>query len=311
MPLSVAVPLAVCVLLAVTAPRLSRALVPRVAAWMLTCAAAVGAALWTGALALLAFAGLGRVRAVAALGPWSVSFLHTQDPVSTPLACAAGTVLAGCLAWAAVTAYRRGRVLTAAYRKAARLPDDRELIVVDAPRIEAFALPGRPGRVVVSTGMLRSLEPAEWEAVLAHEQAHLRHHHHAFLHVLHLAAVLCPLMLPLAREGEYAVERWADEEAAEAVGDRTLLARALARAALAGQPAHPAPAATGGPVPRRVRALLSRPPARRRTGSLLVVTLLLLLGLAGLGQATADTRALYEQALHTYAVRHCGGHPCR
>ncbi|MGW5545268.1 M56 family peptidase, partial [Streptomyces sp. NPDC003998] len=55
------------------------------------------------------------------------------------------------------------------------------------------------------------------------------------------------------------------------VGDRRLIARAIARAALAGQAArsaHPgrpdfAPAATTGPVPQRVQALLAAPLATR------------------------------------------------
>ena len=56
-----------------------------------------------------------------------------------------------------------------------------------------------------------------------------------------------------------------DEDAAAAVGDRPLVARAVARAALTagGRPLHGL-AATGGPVPQRVRALLAPPPAFRR-----------------------------------------------
>ncbi|MFE4869895.1 hypothetical protein [Streptomyces sp. NPDC056682] len=53
---------------------------------------------------------------------------------------------------------------------------------------------------------------------------------------------------------------WADEEAGTLVGLRPLVARTVARAALAAKraPRHSL-AATGGPVPQRVRALLAPP----------------------------------------------------
>jgi predicted transcriptional regulator len=47
------------------------------------------------------------------------------------------------------------------------------------------------------------------------------------------AAAVNPLLAPVREAVTYLVERWADEEAAEAVADRRLVARAVARAALA------------------------------------------------------------------------------
>jgi len=49
-------------------------------------------------------------------------------------------------------------------------------IVSDARPI-AYVEAGRDAAVVVSTGMLRALQPGERRAMLAHEAAHLRHRH--------------------------------------------------------------------------------------------------------------------------------------
>ncbi|NEC92711.1 M56 family peptidase, partial [Streptomyces sp. SID12501] len=88
-----------------------------------------------------------------------------------------------------------------------------------------------------------------------------------------------------------AAERAADETAATAVGDRRLIATAIARAALAGH-ASPstrpdfAPAATTGPVPQRVAALLAPSPARSRTRR---PTALLLVACTALSLAAGTT----------------------
>ena len=83
-----------------------------------------------------------------------------------------------------------------------------------------------------------------------------------------------PLLRPAARAVEYTVERWADERAATAVGDRRLVAHAIGRAALAAKANRPRrviPDALGavfsgtrvrGARPRRPRAPARRRPAR-------------------------------------------------
>src|SRR5690606_21997816 len=77
-----------------------------------------------------------------------------------------------------------------------------------------------------------------------------------------LRAVLPPLR-PLSERLRLAVERWADEDAAEAVGDRALVARTIAKAALAHPPAPgPAGAFADSGVVQRVEALLGAPPGR-------------------------------------------------
>ncbi|CAM5499641.1 M56 family metallopeptidase [Streptomyces atroolivaceus] len=144
-----------------------------------------------------------------------------------------------------------------------------DLAVIPSPDAYAYALPGgrgRDGRVVVSTAMMECLDVHERRALVAHERAHLTGRHHRHLLVTQLAARANPFLLPLRTAVAYSTERWADEEAAYAVGSRRAVATAVGRAALfSHRPPGPVvlPAfAAAGPVPRRVAALLDpEPPA--------------------------------------------------
>lgn len=148
--------------------------------------------------------------------------------------------------------------------------------------------------------MLSCLDGREREALLAHERAHLRGRHHLFQAVWRLSAAANPMLRPLAGSGCYVLERWADEEAADRVGDRSVVARAVARAALAASGApHRSLAATGGAVPRRVKALLAAPPRQRRLPlPLLAGGLLLALCCGSLADATMDNEEIVETAMY-------------
>ncbi|MFE5582593.1 M56 family metallopeptidase [Kitasatospora sp. NPDC056531] len=196
-------------------------------------------------------------------------------------------------------------------------PEDHPLTVLDDDRADAFALPGRlrrpgrpgePGRIVVTSGMLRALSGPERSALLAHERAHLAARHHVFLALAEHAADLHPALRPLRAPLGYHLERWADEVAAARVGDRAVTARAVGRAALAANrspwPARPrlVAAAHSGPVPRRVAALLQPRPAatpgtRLRAVALALAACLALTTGATL-EATADLHHTVEAAQH-------------
>ena len=210
---------------------------------------------------------------------------HLPEPVPDAVAVLALAALAG----AAVQLGRdlRRRAGTVRRLRGPEPPED-GLVVADWAAPLAVAVPGRPGHVLVTSGMLRLLDAPERRAVLAHERAHLRHRHHLAVSAAAAAAAVNPLLRPAREAVTYLVERWADEDAAADVGDRRLVARAVARAALAtaGEPIGTALAVSGGVVVRRVGAL-RRPPARN-AGRLLVaaavaVALCLLTG----GEATA------------------------
>ncbi|MEU9043937.1 MULTISPECIES: M56 family metallopeptidase [unclassified Kitasatospora] len=203
-----------------------------------------------------------------------------------------------------------GSVLTALLR-----PAEPPLAVLDDERADAFALPGRlrrpgrpgePGRIVVTSGMLRALSGPERSALLAHERAHLAARHHVFLALAEHAADVHPALRPLRAPLGYHLERWADEVAAARVGDRTVTARAVGRAALAASrspwPDRPrlAPAAHSGPVPRRVAALLQpRPaatPGTRLRAVALALAACLALSTGATLEATADLHHTVEAA---------------
>ncbi|GLZ11488.1 peptidase M48 [Actinomadura sp. NBRC 104425] len=155
-----------------------------------------------------------------------------------------------------------------------------EVVQSDVPL--ALAVPGRDGGVLVSRGLLRVLDGIGLRVVFEHEAAHLRHRHHRYLAVGALAAGTLPVLRRLNARLRFALERWADEDAAEAVGDRTLVAHTIARVALARAEAEasssPLPAFTDSGVVQRVQALLAAPPSKNTiTGPVL---------LTGVGTAT-------------------------
>ncbi|MEU1629176.1 M56 family metallopeptidase [Streptomyces sp. NPDC020096] len=277
MHLLVYLPLVFPVLAAIAARPLADRLEPRLATWLLTASAVALAALSCAALGILAVAGVARLPVAAWLGHWSVATVRVGDPVSKAEAAIAGLLLAAAAYAALRMLWRRVRALVAAGFEAACLPGIDQLVIVEDAAPDAYALPGLPGRVVVSTGMLDALDDADREAMIAHERAHLAAHHYAFVAAAQLAAAANPLLRPVATSVAYSVERWADEHAAVVCGDRRQVARAVGKAALAARHAPAGgrlsaatlgllglrrdPVRRAGPIPRRVAALLA-PPVR-------------------------------------------------
>ncbi|MEV8326679.1 M56 family metallopeptidase [Kitasatospora sp. NPDC056731] len=247
------------------ARRLALLLPPREASLALT-----GAAVLLAGGTVAALAGLFHVPFLAGLEHLPLSGVVARWPAVVPVSCAAGAALA-VQAVRLTLRWRGHRVLLArAWGLTADATSDGDLLVVAGKDAEAFALPGhrgRPGRVVVSAGMLSALGPAERAVLLAHERAHLRGRHHLLSAAVDLAAAVHPALARLRADLDYHLERWADEQAAAAVADRRTAATAIARAALAGSPsarrtAGPLLSVNTGPVPQRVQALLGPAPAR-------------------------------------------------
>ncbi|MFG1708626.1 M56 family metallopeptidase [Nonomuraea sp. M3C6] len=311
MRLAVYLPLLLPALAALAARPLADRLHPRLATWLLTVSAVALAAASSAALALLALAGLARLPLVAALGHWSARVMQRDDPTALWTALIAGALLTAAAAAAVRMFWRRIRILLAAAAEAACLPGTGEVVIMDDPAAEAYAVPGLPGRIVVSTGMLHALDPAERDILLAHERAHLAGRHYLFTAAAQLAAAANPLLRPLASAVAYTVERWADEDAAAACGDRRRVARTVGKAALASSrtgarsrfPAtalgilgrHSASLRTAGPVPRRVAALLTTPPGRRTLPLAVAAAILLAAALCSI-EAAHDFEALFELA---------------
>ncbi|WP_329285921.1 M48 family metalloprotease [Streptomyces sp. NBC_01455] len=279
----------------VAARRLAGVLPPREACWTLTAAAVLMAC---GTVAALT--GLFHVPFLAALEQVPLARVLEVWPAAVPMACVAGAVMLVQLVLLVRRWFQHRSLLRRAWRSAAEGTGAGDLLVVPGSEVDAFALPGyqgRGGRIVVTSGMMRALRATEREVLLAHERAHLSGRHHLLSAVVDLSTTVHPAARSLRESLGFHLERWADEAAAAAVGDRKVAAAAIARAALAGASqkrrtggGYPLLSVTTGPVPRRVEALLRPAPAApqggaRQAGALGLATTAAALALAALAPA--------------------------
>ncbi|MEU6591194.1 M56 family metallopeptidase [Streptomyces sp. NPDC046881] len=238
---------------------------PRTATRLLTAVAVVMAVCSTLCLALLMVVGTAQLPGNPLPDGWSDPEVRAAVPYDEVAGRAAIPAL-GVVAAACGRTLRRHRRVTRRARRALAGVPGRTVAVLPDSTPYAYALPGGRGRIVVTTALLAGLAPAERRALFAHERAHLSACHHRHLLAAHLAARANPFLRPLRTAVVYTAERWADEEAARAVGDRRTVARAIGKAALL-SPGTPAPTlaalAAAGPVPRRVAALLGPAPVAR------------------------------------------------
>jgi hypothetical protein len=212
--------------------RIADRLRPAQATWMLSCGAVATSACSLCSLVLLAWSLLARFSPVASIGDWSVALFAHHDPVSVGVSIPAIVVLTVVCLRTGRALVRHVRSLAAVYRTCRQLPGAiGELVVITDETMDACALPGRPGRIVVSQRMLASLSAGERAAVLAHERSHLTHRHHLHQVAVALAAAANPLLRRVPRATSDAVERWADQDAARCIRDADGIATALCRAA--------------------------------------------------------------------------------
>ncbi|WP_222195286.1 M56 family metallopeptidase [Modestobacter italicus] len=193
------------------------------------------------------------------------------------------------------TRRRHRELLELVVRPGAAAPVEDETLLLDHPAPVAFCIPGARPLLVLSSGMVAELDEAQLDAVVAHERAHLREHHHLLLLPFVAWRAALPV-LPAADRAHDAVrdlvEMRADDVALTSLAGpdprRTLAAAIVAAAGgSGGQVPEGALAVSGGPVAVRVRRLLAPAdplPARARwtalacaVALLLVPTVLLLL----------------------------------
>ncbi|MGW4732692.1 M56 family metallopeptidase [Streptomyces shenzhenensis] len=237
---------------------------PRTATLLLTGVSSVMALCSTVCLALLMVVGTAQLPGNPLPDGWSDSEVRESVPHHEIVGKAAIPALVAVVGGGLRALVHHHRLLRRAHQALAGLPRTAVAVLPDAEPY-AYALPGGPrDRVVVSTGMLTRLAPRERRALFAHERAHLAAGHHRHLLLVRLAACANPFLWPLRKAVAYTTERWADEAAAQAVGSRRAVARAIGKAALVthGTPAFAAFAAPG-PLPRRVAALLGPAPVVR------------------------------------------------
>lgn len=113
-----------------------------------------------------------------------------------------------------------------------------DVCVLDHPVPVVYCLPSRRRPIVVSSGALDRLDGAQLQAVLAHERAHLRRHHHHLLTVVDALAVAL-FWLPTFREARDSMpillEMTADDIAARRWG-RDAVSTALRKLAISPSP---------------------------------------------------------------------------
>lgn len=252
------VPALVSIAVRLLADRLPPGRAAHAVAW----SAAVTAAASLVNLALFALKALAQIPAVGDVFGWSARTVYDDTAHVWWVPLFSVVMLAVSVVAVSVKALRHHRTLAEARRYSdgtatvLMLPDDRP---------QAFAVPGRPGRIVVTTGMREQLSDNQLDAVIAHERAHLDGGHHRLVALADLAAAAHPALWWVARHVGYLVERAADEQAALAVGNRRTVAHAIGRASLAaaGTVALGLHAAgRGGVVPQRVASLLDPPQPR-------------------------------------------------
>lgn len=290
-----AVPLASSVAFGLLAPPMSRRLPPRAATWLLSAGSVLLATSSVAVLGLIVVSVAGALPVVAWLGHWSAARVAAVEPFDpkTAMVAAAGLLVEACLSgW---VAWRRGRRLLAAWSacRACASP----LVVLPDRSPHAFALPGWPGRIVATTGLLEACTAEERRAVLAHEQAHLDARHDLHLAAVAIAAALDPALARVPRAARLASERWADESAARATGDRRVVADAIGRVARVRPPADGMFALPFGAshAEQRVLALLRRPPRLRAVPAGVLAGLGVAAGLSAL-VAAHDIAQIFEAA---------------
>jgi len=210
--------------------------------------------------------------------------MYRSAAFEVPLAAAAlaAMLTAAMLAWRYGRGVRRARQRTRAHAEAARITGRRlpvkgeaggATVVLDAPQPAAYCVPGRPAAIVLTSGALAVLGPAQLGAVLAHERAHLAGRHHLLISLTRGLAASFP-GVPVFTRGPAEVARLAemcaDDAAARRAGRPALVAALLAMGTGTAVPAA-ALAATGGPASARVHRLLdpakARPPCPLRPGA--------------------------------------------
>ena len=272
MDLAFFVPLALVASAIVAVTPIAPRLRPQLGTWCLTGLAAAGLLASSGVAVAIIASGLPGGAELAARYGWCRRLVgHGSWPQATAAAFLGALAVVNVL-----------RVLWRERRELSGLTGGAGVKVVDVPAVGAVAVPGRPGSIVVTTGLLALLSVDERKAMFAHERAHLDLHHHRYVRLVRTAAAAVPLLRPLVKRVRFTTERWADEHAARELGDRSSVARALARAALDGETGTPMPlmaAATLG-VDARVRALGTAPRASLWEPLALVVVMAAVVGAA-------------------------------
>jgi Zn-dependent protease with chaperone function len=197
---------------------------------------------------------------------WSQHLLPDYRPFGAVIGIAA-------LIAAVAGIIRAGRVV--AHHLRLRCSDTCPVEFIATDEIYAYTLPGPARTIAISNGLRCALDDNEFDVVMAHEQAHARHRHDRFKLLALLTTAFIPPIAPAMTRLDFYLERWADEEAVADTGaDRRLIARTIAKVALATPSPQPALGIADHGVAARAAALLApveHPDVKARVQSTLVI----------------------------------------
>jgi Zn-dependent protease with chaperone function len=200
---------------------------------------------------------------------WEVCSQAVHELIGRPLlrlpSLVAGTFLATIVfrfGWAlAVGVLATGRARVRSGEPRWTLAGGEPVFVLGVEGSTAYSLGIHRRQVVVSRGLLKSLDEDEVRAVLLHEEGHFRARHHGKLMAARAVRTALDILPPVRAAIvvlEQAMEEAADEHAARRLGDPATVGSALSKAALGslGSPVGALPLAAGLGLPGRVRRLL-------------------------------------------------------
>jgi len=262
------------------APRLA------VAAWLaLTGSAVVSVVLGGVALAVPAArvsAGLSALLAACVMA-LRAGYAHPGGAAVAGAGAVAGLAVAARAAWCIAAALARAGAARRRHRRALALAGRRGsrpgTVLVDHHQAAAWCLPGAGQPVVLTTAAAAALDEAQLAAVLAHERAHQRGHHHLLVSLAGSLAAAFPRVRAFRQGHEQAarlVELIADDAAA-AASPRLKVAEALLALAAPAPAAAAALGAGGSATAARIRRLIAAPApigrARTAAGMTTIVVL--------------------------------------
>ncbi len=264
----------------------------------------LGLAAWYAVLASIVISGAGAALSLVARWPatqktvcswwaWCVDVLSGElGTIGRAVGWLALTALA-------VLATRAARTIVHAVQESSRLRQSHlealsivgrphpqlDAFVIDDDRPAAYALSGRHGRVVITSGALTTLPERQIAAILAHERAHTTGRHHLLLTTARLLTRTFPAVTIFAdahRQIDRLVELHADDIATRRHAPLDLARALVTCAEAATRPAGvPVPAmaaaAHGGDALERIHRLLQPPPPLSRRHRLAIAATLVAL----------------------------------
>lgn len=146
---------------------------------------------------------------------------------------------------------------------------DIEVVLLPTASSLAYSVDGPEPQIVLSTGLVASLDDDQLAVVVAHERAHIRHDHGRWLRAAATAASTMRWWPPAHRSHlilRASIERWADETASCGDADaRHALRSALIKVIMADAPVAVPALSLASTTLERVNALDGIAPLRRAT----------------------------------------------